>query len=178
MISAAQYNTLWDTMVIKSSVENRVMSIFAKITAYQERYKAVVKEWDLPWYVVGALHNMESDMDFTRHLHNGDKLTARTTHVPAGRPIVGTPPFTWEESAKDALIMRGMDHITDWSISHMLLTVEGYNGFGYARKGRLSPYLWSGSNNYTKGKYVADGKYDPEAISNQIGAALILKQFV
>ncbi len=74
--------------------------------------------------------------------------------------------------------MRGMDIITDWSISQMLLVVEGYNGFGYARKGKMSPYLWSGSNNYTKGKYVADGKYDPEAVSHQIGAALLLKQFI
>jgi lysozyme family protein len=38
-----------------------------------------------------------------------------------------------------------------------------------------TPYLWSFSNNYEKGKFVADGHYDPEAVSKQCGAALMLK---
>jgi lysozyme family protein len=177
MNTPAQYQHLWDTMVIEINA-SRVNNIAIKIGSNLARYQTVVSGWSIPAYVVGVIHNMESDLNFTRHLHNGDKLTARTVHVPAGRPLTGTPPFTWEESAKDALQMRGMDKVTDWSISHMLLVVEGYNGFGYARRGRLSPYLWAGSNHYTKGKYVSDGKFDPEAVSNQIGAALILKQFV
>jgi hypothetical protein len=33
--------------------------------------------------------------------------------------------------------------------------------------------VWSFSNHYEKGKYVADGKYDPEAVSQQCGTAVI-----
>ena len=36
-------------------------------------------------------------------------------------------------------------------------------------------YLWSFSNLYAKGKYVADNKFDPEVVSQQCGAGLILK---
>lgn len=176
MNTPAQYQHLWDTMVINKLAAAQNIAI--KIGHNFDKYTAVVSGWAMPPYVVGIIHNMESDMDFTRHLHNGDKLTARTVHVPAGRPLTGNPPFTWEESAKDALQLRGLDKVTDWSIPHMLLCVEGYNGFGYQRHGINSPYLWAGSNQYSKGKYVSDGKFDPEAVSNQIGAALILKQFI
>ncbi len=176
MNTPAQYQQLWDTMAVYKAAQAE--AIADKIADNNVRYQTVVSKWKLPWYIVGIIHNMEADMNFTRHLHNGDKLTARTVHVPAGRPLTGTPPFTWEESAKDALTMCGLDKVSDWSIPHTLLVLEGYNGFGYQRRGINSPYLWAGSSNYVKGKYVSDGKFDPEAVSHQIGAALILKQFI
>lgn len=178
MNTPQQYQNLWDTMVVRDSVIPKLKTIVEKIISNKARYEKVVEKSKIPWQVVAAIHNMESDMLFTRHLHNGDPLTARTTHVPAGRPLGGNPPFTWEESAADALHLRGMDSVTDWSIPHMLLVIEGYNGFGYSRRNLPSPYLWSGSNIYTKGKYVADGKFDPDAISKQIGAALIIKELI
>jgi lysozyme family protein len=42
----------------------------------------------------------------------------------------------------------------------------------------LSPYLWSGSQHYTSGKFVADGTFDPDAVSKQSGAAVILRRMV
>jgi lysozyme family protein len=41
-----------------------------------------------------------------------------------------------------------------------------------------SPYLWSGSNHYTKGKFIHDGQFDPEAVSKQIGAGTMLRYMV
>jgi hypothetical protein len=47
---------------------------------------------------------------------------------------------------------------------------------GYANKGLPSPYIWSGTDQYEKGKYTSDGKYDPaEAVDEQLGCAGILK---
>jgi len=57
---------------------------------------------------------MECGFDFAGHLHNGDPLTDRTTHVPANRPINGTPLFSWQESAVDALTLEGFKQETDW----------------------------------------------------------------
>jgi lysozyme family protein len=38
-----------------------------------------------------------------------------------------------------------------------------------------TPYLWSFSSLYEKGKFVADGVFDPAAVSKQCGAAVMLK---
>ncbi len=97
---------------------------------------------------------MEASQNFTRHLHNGDPLTARTRQVPAGRPRTGNPPFTWEASATDALTLDGFNSWTDWTVAGALFKLERFNGSGY----RLyhpqvkSPYLWSFSNHYTEGQ--------------------------
>jgi lysozyme family protein len=74
--------------------------------------------------------------------------------------------------------MEGFNTLTDWPVPHMLSLLEKYNGLGYRRRGLPTPYLWSFSNLYDKGKYVADGHFDPEAVSKQCGAAVMLKALV
>jgi len=44
--------------------------------------------------------------------------------------------------------------------------------------GKPTPYLWSFSNLYEKGKYVADGRFDPQTISKQCGAAIMVKALI
>jgi lysozyme family protein len=132
----------------------------------------------IPWWFCACVHMLECSFRWDRHWHNGDPLTARTRQVPAGRPRHGQPPFTWLQSARDALTMPGkaFDEVTDWSLPHALWLLEGYNGYGYRlHRGIHSPYLWSGTNHYTKGKYVADGKYDSQAVSKQAGCAGLIK---
>jgi hypothetical protein len=82
-------------------------------------------------------------------------------------------------SAEDALLLKKFNNISDWSVPAMLFRFEGYNGFGYRRReiNMPSPYLWSYSNHYSKGKFVADGKFSPVAISKQCGAAVLLRRF-
>jgi hypothetical protein len=52
--------------------------------------------------------------------------------------------------------------------------LEQYNGLGYAARGRPSPYIWSGTNQYRSGKYVRDGVYDPNVSDSQPGCAGLL----
>jgi lysozyme family protein len=140
---------------------------------------------------VALIHSLESGLSFSSHLHNGDPLTARTTHVPAGRPVANptanpkqapgaTNPYTWEESAADALRQKGLNTWTDWTIVASLYKLEAYNGWGYRmyHSTVLSPYLWSYTNHYTKGKYAADGKWNANLVSSQAGAAAILREMV
>jgi hypothetical protein len=121
---------------------------------------------------------MESSQNFKKHLHNGDPLTARTVQVPAGRPKTGNPPFTWEESATDSLLLKKLNTWTDWTIPGTLYKLEEYNGWGYRRfhANVLSPYLWSFTNQYKSGKYVQDGKWSATAVSQQCGAAALLRR--
>lgn len=148
------------------------------LLANQSRYAELEKKIGVPWFALGALHQMEASGSFYRHLHNGDPLTARTVHVPAGRPVAepigGVLPYTWEESATDALVNYPSKPPV-WDAGHTLIYLEAYNGLGYRRKGLLSPYVWSFTTAYVSGKFVADGVYDASAVSNQVGAAAILK---
>jgi peptidoglycan hydrolase-like protein with peptidoglycan-binding domain len=52
-----------------------------------------------------------------------------------------------------------------------LVALETYNGVGYANRGKPSPYLWAGTNQYGSGKFVADGVYDASHVDNQPGCA-------
>jgi lysozyme family protein/cell wall-associated NlpC family hydrolase len=175
----SEYQLLFDSCLIRSDKQAVVSSLASQIAANKGRYQTVSQGLGaVPWYVVGLIHAMEASLNFGAHLHNGDPLSARTVHVPAGRPPTGSPPFTWEESAIDALTLRGLDKVTDWSLPGILYQLEGYNGFGYrnVKPPIFSPYLWSFSNHYTKGKYVADGSYSPTAVSAQCGAAVLLER--
>ena len=175
-----RYELLYESCLCRPARKATVNGLAKKIRANRQRYQKVGRAVGVPWYVVGIIHSLEAGDDFTRHLHNGDPLTSRTVHVPAGRPVRGKPPFTWEQSAIDALRGRGLGAWKDWSVTGTLYQLEGYNGFGYRDHHPTvpSPYLWSFSNHYTRGKYVADGRFSPTAVSQQVGAALLLKQLV
>ncbi len=172
------YSQLFDTCIIKPAQASLVEAVIKKILDNKNRYQSVGNVLGIPWYFIAVIHNMESSLNFKCHLHNGDPLTARTVHVPAGRPSQGNPPFTWEESAMDSLRLQKLDAWKDWSLSGLLFKLEAYNGFGYRTKHPevLSPYLWSFSNHYTSGKFVADGRWSDTAVSNQCGAAVLLRR--
>lgn len=176
--SQSEYQRLFDTCVINPANLPDVNAVIDKIVAAKARYEGVGNKLNIPWYFIGIVHCMEGSLSFNKHLHNGDPLTARTVQVPPGRPKTGTPPFTWEFSAEDSLKMERIDQWTDWSIPGMLFKLESYNGFGYRniQKPINSPYLWSMSNQYTKGKFASDGKYDPNLKSKQTGAAVLLRR--
>ncbi len=59
-----------------------------------------------------------------------------------------------------------------WSLDR----IEGYNGLGYRNRGVPSPYLFSGTTVYEKGKYTGDGKYSASAIDQQLGVVAVLKR--
>jgi lysozyme family protein len=173
----ADYQHLFNACQVRDKYIPQTDALVKQIAAHKLRYEAVAKVIGCPWYVVGCIHNLECGLSFAKHLHNGDPLSAKTTHVPANRPA-GSPPWTWEESATDALRLVHLDSWHDWSVPGILYKLEGYNGYGYRQYHPevKSPYLWSGTNQYTKGKYIADGHYDKDCVSQQLGIAAILKR--
>lgn len=171
----AGYSRLWQEMEIRPSRRRAVDNTVSRIIATKGRYKDVSAATGVPWWVIAIIHKMECDLNFEEHLHNGDSLKARTWQVPKGRPKKGKPPFTWEESAIDALQYDGLDKWSDWSIEGVAYCFEKFNGFGYRKIGIASPYLWSFSNEYVQGKFVRDNVYDPTEVSEQSGAMVLLK---
>lgn len=155
----------------------------AQIKQHRGRYIALGASISVPWWFIACLHCRESSFSFKKHLHNGDPLTARTVRVPAGRPKNGHAPFSWEESARDAIGIKGWIGLSDWSIPAALERLERFNGLGYRNRGLPSPYLWAGTNRYAltakdglpRGKYLADGVFSATTIDRQCGCAGIIK---
>lgn len=134
--------------------------------------------------VLGAIHFKEASCNFSGVLHNGEKIIGtgrKTSIVPAGRG-----PFnSWNDAAVDAISMnpKRWEKLLAGSkdVGELLKALERYNGTGYitgAGKEENSPYLWACSNiNDGSGKYVSDGKFDPDATTlKTVGAAVILKE--
>jgi len=173
-----EYLQRFDACIVRPDKIATVNWYVKKVQENAAHYRQVGEPLEIPWWFIAAIHALESGFALDRHLHNGDPLTARTTHVPTGRPPTGVPPFTWEQSAADALHYMRLDQWHDWSVAGALYQWETYNGFGYRKHSVPSPYLWSFSNQYEKGRYVRDGVYDPNAISNQCGAGTLLRTLV
>jgi lysozyme family protein len=181
---------MWDTMTVKQSIkdvngkiliENVPAIIKAKTDSMlvnKDRYAAIAQKFVNPgfkWCLVAVIHEMECSQNFNRYLGNGQSFNQVTTIVPKGRG-----PFkTFDDGAVDALKLQGVDRVTDWSITSVLHFLEGYNGYGYSKfHSMASPYIWSGSQFYSVGKYTGDGNFDPKAVSQQIGVALLLKVII
>lgn len=175
--TSAAFARMWDRVQIDANRRADAAALARRIIANKPQYAAVQAATGVPWPVIGVIHNRESGLSFKGHLHNGDSLNGYTRRVPSGRPRLGHgPPFTWAESAIDALTMppHQLNTIGRWTVERILHECEKYNGWGYRGKGN-SPYLWSWTSEYRGGKYVRDHVYDPNVRDAQAGCVAILK---
>lgn len=177
-----EYEHLFANCKLRQNWLERIKQVAQTILNNRDRYEKVALAVNslMPWYVVGLIHNLEAGFDWHSHLHNGDPLTQRTVHEPSDRPLkdpingwqIG---YSWEESAIDALIYDEFDQAKQWDMpAGILWHLELFNGPGYRNQGIYSPYLWSGTYWYEKGKYGSDGRYDSELVSQQVGAGAVL----
>ncbi len=164
-----EYAPQWDAMKIKAVIVNTTAARFA--VDHRGDYARIEQATGVPWAMIACIHRRESDGDFTTYLGNGDPLRRKTVNEPRGRG-----PFeSFFSGAIDALQYDHLNRVTDWRLEKVLYYLEAFNGAGYDVRGKPSPYLWAGTNNYTKGKFVADGRYSANAIDRQPGCAAILK---
>ena len=132
--------------------------------AVKARYLAVSARTGVPWFVIAVIHQRECTQSWVDSLAQGDAWDRKSTHVPEGRG-----PFkSWEDAAVDALVNCGpyAARNKDWSIGGILTLLEQYKS-----RGLPSPYVWSGTDVYLAGKYVADHVFDPRVIDKQLGCA-------
>lgn len=165
----------WDNCHIPAAMGPAFQKVAERLSAPEakKRYQDVEKTTGVPWWFIAVVHEREASQRWDRQLAQGDPLSRKSTHVPKGRG-----PFkTWEEGAVDALVNCApyAARNKDWSIGGALAKLEEYNGLGYYRKGIPSPYIWAGTDQYVKGKYVADGVFDPNHVDKQLGCAGLLK---
>jgi lysozyme family protein len=154
-------------------VADRIRSIVAWAIFNQSEYEQIQELSGIPWEFIAALHSLECDGDFSKHLANGDSIDFPTVNEPKGIAA-----GTWEKTALAALHLKGWVNNPELDWDNKLLWLwraEMWNGWGYRMRDRnhRSPYLWSGTDREMPGKYIADGVWDGNAISKQIGCVAI-----
>ena len=147
-------------------------SVAMRLVGAKARYLGIQKRTGVPWFIVAVIHEREASQNWDRSIAQGDPWRSESVHVPKGRG-----PFqSWEEAAFDALqnCAPYAAKWKDWSAGGAMTLLEEYNGLGYANRGVPDPYIWSGTDQYVRGKYVADHIYDPNEIDHQLGCAGLL----
>lgn len=155
------------------------------------RYQAVTDRLveaghqQVPWWFIAVVSEREygGPPHWDRQLGQGDPLNEVSRHDPRGRGPFLTHPEdvnpgsdAWTRGCLDALIECGpyAAKCTDWSAGGSLTLLEEYNGLGYAARGVPSAYVWSGTDQYVSGKYVADHVYRQNVVDVQEGCAGII----
>lgn len=145
-------------------------AIVDRMNSHQSVYESIVVDVPLPklgyaappWMLLALIHEMECGGDFTKTIKNGSPLP---------------PDVFFAQDAINLLRAHGAGYARDWSLVPFLYWLEKWNGLGYImyHPNVNTPYLWAASNLYVKGKYVQDGAFITDAVSQQIGAAVLLK---
>jgi lysozyme family protein len=160
-------------MDLTKSQQRDMKQFEANYAKHKADYEKVAAQSDLPPELIAALHWRESTGNFHTYLAQGDPLGKKATHVPTNQPIRSD----WSLAAEDALGAKDK-HLTQTRLDlHKNTTdlaaiasyAEAYNGLGYSNKGKVSPYVWSGTDAYTGGKFVRDHQYDPRVKDAQLG---------
>lgn len=181
--SLGYYRDLYDSIDILPEKRGQVVREAKRVISGRKFYMEAQKKTGVPWVFPGCIHEMECDSNFQRQILNGEKWNRVTVIEPTGRG----PWPNWIAAAEYALKNKRredktwvpLDEITDWTIPNLLLQWERWNGGGYRRRGKHSPYLFAGSQHAEgSGYFTSDHGYDAAAKSQQIGAAVLLREII
>jgi lysozyme family protein len=164
----------WDSARFNPGMARTAASVARRLCKAKSDYQRVEADTGVPWWVIAVIHEREAAQKWDRSIAQGDRWDRVSTHVPKGRG-----PFrSWHDAAVDALVNCAPKAARwkDWSPGGALTLLMLYNGLGYERRGLPSPYLWSGTQHYSRGKYVADNQFDPRAVDKQLGCAITLAE--
>lgn len=138
-----------------------------------ETYKKLEEKTGVPAELIAALHYRESGGNFNTYLHNGAKLGTPSDLEPRGVCF-----NDFEEAAVNALTVKTKSYKIDFKkgvdMAKMVTFAESFNGFGYHQYNNNSPYVYSGTNLYEKGKYVGDHNYNPDTVDKQPGVYILI----
>jgi len=179
----AYHNSVYET----TRFHKELMYIKEEYLKYTSRYLAVEHYTGVPAKVICAIHALECSLSFTKILHNGENLKdverRGTIYVPKG--VGKGKGWSWESAAVDALTREASKFPDKWDIAGTLDFLERFNGLGYRKyhKNVNTPYLWSGTQHYIKGKYTEKRNwlgrirsyFDNDLVSKQVGCVPILR---
>ncbi len=156
-IDPARDNELAERAAVLLKLADRHRDEWAEVTART----GVPRLWGI------ASFERESSSDYSRSPAQGDRWDRISIHVPKG---LG-PYADWGDSCVAAYCIDKLNEVgaSNWTWTRACYEGELYNGFGPRAHRRHTGYLWSWTNIYTSGKYVEDGKWDPDVRDQQCG---------
>lgn len=145
--------------------------------------------YPVPWWFIAVVSEREygGPPHWDKQLGQGDPLNEKSYQVPKGMgPYLLhdgdiTPGHdAWTRCCLDVLINSEpfAAKWKSWTAGGTLTLFEEYNGLGYAAMGVPSAYVWSGTDQYVSGKYIADHVYRASAVDVQEGTAPILSMMM
>ena len=176
---AGEYNQLLPLMRVRPECESLLDQVVDRLLGFQGAgdYAAVSALTGVPEIWMASSFEREASSDFRLSPAQGDPWNKISVHVPAKRG----PFASWAAAAEDAYHLDGLDAIgaPNWSWARACFEGELFNGFGYRDFHHMhSPYLWGGSNIQQPGKYVGDGKFDPDEMDPQLGIVPMMVRLV
>jgi len=181
MALLAENTRRWKTMVVKPEARRQALHFAARALVYKDKYVDLVAQikriynLDIPWWFVPLVHERECTRgvdNWSCNIAQGTPFSQHSRIKPYNGPF-----SSWRVAAIQALVNEAPKAArnTNWSGGGTMTIGEQYNGLGYARMGKPSPYIWSGTQHYVSGKYVRDGKYSAKCVDTQLGMAVALK---
>jgi lysozyme family protein len=139
------------------------------------RYAEVTARTGIPQIYIATSFEREASSDFTKNPAQGWSLRSRSQVIPYNGPFA-----TWLDAALAAYAIDGVDKVpsAEWTWPRLAFEEEAINGFGYRAHGVHSPYLWAGTNDYSRGKFIADGRFSADAVDQQLGTIPVARAMV
>src|SRR5258708_6633405 len=197
-ILAPEYAALLAAMRLDPAREHELAARAAAVLALSERHRdewdEVAAKTGVPRLWGLASFERESGSDYSRSPAQGDRWDRVSVNVPRGlgpyrcwgdacvaayridrldevagsaRVPPASTPAAWTPAPADAT--PAGSPALPWTWARACYEGELFTGFGPRAHGRHTGYLWSWTNIYTGGKYVADGKWDADTQDQQCG---------
>src|SRR5215831_4461698 len=170
-VLAPEYATLLAAMLVDPGRKHKLTARAATVRELGERHRdewaEVTAKTGVPRLWGLASFERESSSDYSRSPAQGDRWDRVSVNVPRG---LG-PYADWGDACIAAYAIDKLNVVgaPNWIWTRSCYEGELYNGFGPRTHGRRTGYLWSWTNIYTGGKYVADGRWDPDTQDQQCG---------
>jgi len=135
---------------------------------HKEKYQAIADQTDLPLMLIAAIHHREYGGNLNYSMTNGSEIGKASFVADAVKTIKSSG--RWKAFHNAIGMGKGTRNLLA-----MLQYAELWNGTGCADNGRINAYLYSGTNIYTKGKYLNSG-WSPNFEDRQAGVLCLLSQ--
>jgi lysozyme family protein len=166
----------WEKMTVHANHVHEFDEVAKKLFGFKAALLPIATRCNVPWFLVAVIDEREGGGSLNCDLGNGQSLKHPTTEVPRHRG-----PFkSFSDGCYDALVKCTpyASKWGNWTVGGALKLLEAYNGYGYAERGRPSPYVWAGTDQYVIGKFDSDGHYSASTVDTQLGCAALLKRMM